>query len=209
VNDGWVRAEGCKRRYPKGHSRTCYQECGCHLCILPSALARGIGSQSVARDDSKCCMYIYIYVRHTFGMQLNFCDVIATSRLVRGQVKLKTTPLWRAPTCQMHKPRWRMRAPGVFTFVAEQQLGRGRRDNPNKSSLTKPKEGGKKMNALEEKFRIYKNHRSEGMNWIRMPCLKSPWKCTRYLLLLRWSQRLQNMRKRAAEYCEEETAEER
>jgi len=41
---------------------------------LPSALARGIGSQSVARDGSECCMYVYIYmyVRHAFGMQLNF-----------------------------------------------------------------------------------------------------------------------------------------
>jgi len=29
--DAWVRAGGCKRRYPKGQSRTCYQECGCHL----------------------------------------------------------------------------------------------------------------------------------------------------------------------------------
>ena len=27
----WVRAGGCKWRYPKGLSRTCYQECGCHL----------------------------------------------------------------------------------------------------------------------------------------------------------------------------------
>jgi len=33
-NDVWVRAGGCKRslpRYRKGQSRTCYQECGCHL----------------------------------------------------------------------------------------------------------------------------------------------------------------------------------
>ena len=27
----WVRAGAYKRRYPKGWSRTCYQECGCHL----------------------------------------------------------------------------------------------------------------------------------------------------------------------------------
>jgi len=27
----WVRAGGCKRKYPKGQSRTCYQECGCNL----------------------------------------------------------------------------------------------------------------------------------------------------------------------------------
>ena len=26
-------------------------------------------------------IYIYMYVRHAFGMQLNFCDVIATSRI--------------------------------------------------------------------------------------------------------------------------------
>ena len=26
-----VRAGGCKRRYQNGQSRTCYQECGCHL----------------------------------------------------------------------------------------------------------------------------------------------------------------------------------
>jgi len=32
---------------------------------------------------------MYVYVRHTFGMQLNFCDVIAT-------LKLKTAPLRRA-----------------------------------------------------------------------------------------------------------------
>ena len=34
LNDAWVWAGGCKRilpRYPKGQSRTCYQECGCHL----------------------------------------------------------------------------------------------------------------------------------------------------------------------------------
>jgi len=31
LNVAWVRAGGCKRRYPKGQSRTCYQECGCHL----------------------------------------------------------------------------------------------------------------------------------------------------------------------------------
>jgi len=55
-----------------------------------------------------------------------------------------------------------MRTPGIFNFVAEGQLGRGSRDGPMESSLTKPKEGGKKMNALKEKFRVYKNHRSEG-----------------------------------------------
>jgi len=27
----WVRAGGCKRRCPKGQSRTGYQECGCYL----------------------------------------------------------------------------------------------------------------------------------------------------------------------------------
>jgi len=27
----WVRAGAYKRRYPKGRSRTCYQECGCYL----------------------------------------------------------------------------------------------------------------------------------------------------------------------------------
>ena len=31
LNDAWVRAGGCKRRYPKGQSRTCYQECSWHL----------------------------------------------------------------------------------------------------------------------------------------------------------------------------------
>jgi len=34
LNDAWVRTGGCKwslPRYPKGRSRTCYQECGCHL----------------------------------------------------------------------------------------------------------------------------------------------------------------------------------
>jgi len=31
LNDAGVRAGGCKRRYPKGQSRTCYQECGCYL----------------------------------------------------------------------------------------------------------------------------------------------------------------------------------
>jgi len=31
LNDAWVRAGGCKRRYPKDQSRTCYQECGYHL----------------------------------------------------------------------------------------------------------------------------------------------------------------------------------
>jgi len=34
LNDVWVWAGGCKRslpRHPKGQSRTCYQECGCHL----------------------------------------------------------------------------------------------------------------------------------------------------------------------------------
>jgi len=30
-SDAWVRAGGCKWRYPKGQSRTCYQECSCHL----------------------------------------------------------------------------------------------------------------------------------------------------------------------------------
>ena len=33
-NDAWIWAGGCKRsltRYPKGQSRICYQECGCHL----------------------------------------------------------------------------------------------------------------------------------------------------------------------------------
>ena len=33
-NDAWVWAGGCKwslPRYPKGQSRTCYQDCGCHL----------------------------------------------------------------------------------------------------------------------------------------------------------------------------------
>ena len=36
LNDAWEWAGGCKRslpRYPKGQSRTCYQECGCHLVI--------------------------------------------------------------------------------------------------------------------------------------------------------------------------------
>jgi len=33
LNDAWVRAGECKRRYPKGQTRTCYQECGCHLYI--------------------------------------------------------------------------------------------------------------------------------------------------------------------------------
>ena len=36
LNDAWVWAGGCKRslpRYAKGWSRTCYQECGCHLLI--------------------------------------------------------------------------------------------------------------------------------------------------------------------------------
>ena len=96
-----------------------------------------------------------MYVRHAFGMQLNSCDVIATST---G----KAMTLRRAPMCQMHKPRWRTRTPGIFTFVAEGQLGRGSRATPMESSLTKPEEGGKKMNALEEKFHVYKNHRSEG-----------------------------------------------
>jgi len=45
----------------------------------------------------------------------------------------------------MHKPRWQTRTPGVFTFVAERQLGRESRDSPKESSLTKPKEGGKKL----------------------------------------------------------------
>ena len=34
LNDTWVWVGGCKPslpRYPKGPSRTCYQECGCHL----------------------------------------------------------------------------------------------------------------------------------------------------------------------------------
>jgi len=31
LKDAWVRAGGCKQRYPKGQSRTSYQECGCHL----------------------------------------------------------------------------------------------------------------------------------------------------------------------------------
>ena len=31
LNDAWVWTGGCKRRYPKGRSRTCYQECSCHL----------------------------------------------------------------------------------------------------------------------------------------------------------------------------------
>jgi len=34
LNDAWVWVGGCKwslPRYPKGQSRTCYQECGCHL----------------------------------------------------------------------------------------------------------------------------------------------------------------------------------
>jgi len=31
LSDDWIRAGRCKRRYPKGQSRTCYQECGCHL----------------------------------------------------------------------------------------------------------------------------------------------------------------------------------
>ena len=31
LNDAWVWAGGCKQRYPKGESITCYQECGCHL----------------------------------------------------------------------------------------------------------------------------------------------------------------------------------
>ena len=38
-------------------------------------LARGIGSWIVARDGSKCCMYIYLYIYicpSHFGMQLNF-----------------------------------------------------------------------------------------------------------------------------------------
>jgi len=33
LNEAWARAGGCKQslpRYPKGQSRTCYQECGCH-----------------------------------------------------------------------------------------------------------------------------------------------------------------------------------
>jgi len=34
LKDVWVRAGGCKQRYPKGQSRTCYQECGCHLILL-------------------------------------------------------------------------------------------------------------------------------------------------------------------------------
>ena len=38
---------------------------------LPSILAWGIGSRIVARDGSKCCVYIYMYVSHTL------CDVIA------------------------------------------------------------------------------------------------------------------------------------
>ena len=32
--EAWVHAGGCKQsspRYPKGQSKTCYQECGCHL----------------------------------------------------------------------------------------------------------------------------------------------------------------------------------
>jgi len=29
--DAWLRAGGCKQRYPKGQSRNCYQEYGCHL----------------------------------------------------------------------------------------------------------------------------------------------------------------------------------
>jgi len=36
VNDAGVWAGGCKwslPRYPKGQSRTCYQECGCHLLV--------------------------------------------------------------------------------------------------------------------------------------------------------------------------------
>jgi len=31
LNDAGVQAGGCKWRYPKGQSRICYQECGCHL----------------------------------------------------------------------------------------------------------------------------------------------------------------------------------
>ena len=31
LNNAWVRAGRYKPRYPKGWSRTCYQECGCHL----------------------------------------------------------------------------------------------------------------------------------------------------------------------------------
>ena len=33
LKDAWVQAGGCKRRYPKGQSRNCYQECGCHLFL--------------------------------------------------------------------------------------------------------------------------------------------------------------------------------
>jgi len=32
----------------------------------------------------------------------------------------------------------------LFTFVAERQLGRGSRESPKESSLTKPKEDGNK-----------------------------------------------------------------
>jgi len=34
LNEALVRALGCKQslpRYPPGQSRTCYQECSCHL----------------------------------------------------------------------------------------------------------------------------------------------------------------------------------
>jgi len=36
-----------------------------------------------------------------------------------------------------------------FTFVAERQLGRESRDSSKQNSLTMPREGGEKMNALE------------------------------------------------------------
>jgi len=35
LNDAGVRAGGYKQNlYPKGQSKTCYQECGCHLLLL-------------------------------------------------------------------------------------------------------------------------------------------------------------------------------
>jgi len=34
LNNAEVRAGGCKWRYQNSQSRTCYQECGCHLIYL-------------------------------------------------------------------------------------------------------------------------------------------------------------------------------
>ena len=69
------------------------------LCyLLPSALVRGIESRIVARIDSKCCMYVCMYV-----FPSRFWNVISLTVTGKDRLLLYTTCMFRACACSRYR----------------------------------------------------------------------------------------------------------